>query len=670
MKLRINAFKITLVTDKGLYGTRALFDKGLNVIRAENTSGKSALMNGMLYALGLEILVGKRGKEATKPVMWSEGDYGGQRFKVQESFVEIEITNLSGEIVTIRRFVAGNRDYRLIEVIHGPKLTGMQESQYRIEPFYVGTEGAAQRERGFHHFLAEFLNLELPYVKRFKGEDVPLYVECIAPLMFIEQIRGWSGIQATLPQNFGIRNVAKLAVEYILGLEVIENEKLRIRISEEANQIREDWRVLREIMLNIASHVGGRLLKVPVNPTSILPEEPEIIISVNDREVISLDNLLVAKRLGITTSSNEGIISIPGYEHLEAKLNEKENTLFMAQSELSQLSSDINAEENELHKLRSRLEFIRTDIQRNRDIKRLRDYGFEKDLSLIHGKCPTCNQAIQDSLVPTDSAVMGIEENISFLKTEAEATRLLISSEEEHLFRLRGTEITKSKELANLRKTIRDLRSDLLVNQSYSVAAIREHIRIEEEIVELEQFRDEFEEQLVRIRDIAERWEKNRSMHSRLPKDYFSMNDKNKLNALSKCFSKNVQSFGYRSTGVADLRISEDNYRPVSDDFEVAYGASASDNIRMIWAYTLALLQVSLSHDGKHWGVLLFDEPEQQKMSEVSSDALYKEISKMQKEEFQVIIATSAPEGVTNRRVAEITHKLLEFGDKVLRPLE
>ncbi|MBA7675526.1 hypothetical protein ES703_83762 [subsurface metagenome] len=79
-----------------------------------------------------------------------------------------------------------------------------------MESFFVGLEGAAQRERGFHYFLADFLKLELPNVKRFKGEDVPLYVECVAPLMFIEQIRGWSGIQATLPQGFGIRNVVGL----------------------------------------------------------------------------------------------------------------------------------------------------------------------------------------------------------------------------------------------------------------------------------------------------------------------------------------------------------------------------------------------------------------------------------------------------------------------------
>ncbi|MGD0953093.1 MAG: hypothetical protein ABR985_12000 [Methanotrichaceae archaeon] len=419
-------------------------------------------MNGMLYALGLEVLVGKRGKKATKPVLWSKGNCEGMTFNVLESFVEIEISNASGKVVTIRRYVAGNRNDHLIEVVHGPILTESQKNQYRVDAFYVGVEGAAQREKGFHHFLAEFLELELPYVKRFKGDEVPLYVECIAPLMFIEQIRGWSGIQATLPQSFGIRNVAKLAVEYILGLDVIENEKRRIQVSEEATQIREDWRGMREIMSLIASQVGGRLVGVLANPVSVFPEEPKIVISNNGDKITVLDELLVSKRSQlIGYPSNEPTLVTRG-ESLEAKLKEQETQLFVAQADLSQLRSDIHAEEGELQKLQKRFDFIRADIQRNKDIKRLRDFGVETGLSLIEGKCPTCNQTIQDSLVPTESAVMGIEENISFLQTEAEAVRLLMSSEEERLPRLRGVEATKSQTVANLRSTIRDLRSDLL----------------------------------------------------------------------------------------------------------------------------------------------------------------------------------------------------------------
>lgn len=670
MKLHINAFKITLETNRGPYGATVMFDRGLNVIRAENTSGKSAIMNGMLYALGLEILVGKRGIEATKPVLSGTGDYGGQPFTVLESFVEIEIANASGKVVTVRRYVKGKVNTKLIKVIHGPVVTEMQENNYHVESFFVGIEGAAQREKGFHNFLAEFLELELPYVKRFKGEEVPLYVECIAPLMFIEQIRGWSGIQATLPQSFGIRNVAKLAVEYILGLDVIENEKRRIQISEEANRIREEWRGIWELMSQNASQVGGRLMNVPVRPIAVIPDGPWIAISRDGKELISLDDLIVAKRSKLIESSSGETMGAFETNDLETKLDSQENALLVAQAELSQLRSDLLAEEEELRKLKDRFDFIDSDIQRNKDIKRLLDYGVETEISLIQNMCPTCNQNIEDSLIPTGSVVMGVEENINFLKAEAQAVKLLISSEEERLTHLQFSKAGKSKTVANLRATIRDLRTDLLKNEDLSISAIREQIYLEEEITKLEQLRDEFEQQIDRLKDAADQWQKNRAMHSELPDEYFSETDKGKLVALSKYFAKDAERFGYRSTVITKLHISKDNYRPVSDDFEVAFGASASDNIRLIWAYTLALFKVSSSHNGKHWGVLLYDEPEQQKMKEASSDALYTQISEMQPEEFQVIIATSASVDLTRKRLEKLPHNLLEFDEKVIRPIQ
>ena len=131
-----------------------------------------------------------------------------------------------------------------------------------------------------------------------------------------------------------------------------------------------------------------------------------------------------------------------------------------------------------------------------------------------------------------------------------------------------------------------------------------------------------------------------------------------------------MASFGYRSTSRTRLHISPDNYRPVCDDFEVSFGASASDNIRLIWAYTLALLSVSLTHTGNHWGIVVFDEPEQQQMKEASADALYASIARIDRQAFQLIVATSADTSAVNRRLADLPHNLLEFGDKVIRPLK
>lgn len=668
MRLHINAFKVTLLTDKGPFGSLTHFDKGLNVIRAENTSGKSAILNGILYALGLEVLVGKRGIEAVKPVFWGNGDFNGTSFNVLESFVEIELTNGSGEVVTIRRYVRSEKDTRLIEVSRG-EIDYSAERPRVVEPYFVGIEGAAQREKGFHHFLAEFLELELPLVKRFKGDDVPLYVECIAPLMFIEQIHGWSGIQATLPQSYGIRNVAKVAVEYILKLDVIENEKRRIQISEEANEIREEWRGIRDAMSHVAHQCAGRLMNVPPGPVVFVDAEPWIAIPDDSGTVCTLNELLVSKRALVRKAPEQDAVDGPNYEELKEKLEQKEQELLTTQAELSQLRFELRAEEAELYSLRSRLDFVTNDIQRNKDIKRLRDFGFQAKMSVAEARCPTCNQPIQDSLVPTESAVMEIEDNIGLLSTETEAIRLLIAAGEERLALLTGKKMKVSENLTRLHLVVRDLRSDIVGNQNASVAEIREQIYVEEEVSRLEGLKDEFEEHVISLREVAKRWEGNRARYAELPSEYYSDVDKEKLEALSEKFALNVEQFGYRSTGVSRLRISEDNYRPVCDEFEVAFGASASDNIRLIWAYTLSLFEVSLVHGGNHWGLIVFDEPEQQKMKETSSDALYSKIAQIKQSEIQVIIATSAPEEVTVKRLQNLPHRLIEYGDKVIRPI-
>ena len=81
-------------------------------------------------------------------------------------------------------------------------------------------------------------------------------------------------------------------------------------------------------------------------------------------------------------------------------------------------------------------------------------------------------------------------------------------------------------------------------------------------------------------------------------------------------------------------------------------------------------MQTSLAHSGNHWGFVVFDEPEQQKMQDASSDALYAAVGAMQPQDAQTIVATSAAADDVAQRLANIPHRLIEFGDKVIRPVQ
>lgn len=670
MKLRFNAVRVHLLTSEGPFGARVEFQDGLNVIRAENTSGKSALVNAMLYALGLEVLVGKRGREALKPVLWSDGDYNDIPFSVNSSQVELEIANPKGKSITVRRYIAGERNSSLVEIVDGPLLTRPHEGPFGVEAYFVGVEGAAQRERGFHTYLASFLELDLPLVQRYHGEDVPLYMECIAPLLFIEQIRGWSGIQATLPQGFGIRSVAKLAVEYILALDAIENEKRRADLAADAAGIREDWHCIRADMARIAGSLGGTLVNVPVQPTAAPLDIPWIRVQEGTSEESSLEELLERKRHDLELLLHTDMQSPVSNEKLESELRQKEKDLFLAQAGLAQLRSDLHIERQEHQQLEQRYQSVKTEIRRNQDTKRLQDYGADIGLQVARNVCPTCSQPIHDALTPDSSAVLGIEGNIALLRGEAEAIKVLLASAERQVARLEGLETMNTHNVAALRMSVRDLRSDLVETQAHSISTIRQIVREQETVGQMEKSLEAFLTQVSLLDDTRELWIRNRNSLALLPGDYFSKQDHRKLDDLSRRFDENVKAFGYRSTGVSRLHISEDSYRPVCDDFEISFAASASDNIRLIWSFALSLLQVSLAYDGKHWGVLIFDEPEQQKMQDASSDALYSAIGAMDQTRFQVIVATSASQETTLRRLEGLPHSLFEFGDKVIRPLQ
>ena len=59
------------------------------------------------------------------------------------------------------------------------------------------------------------------------------------------------------------------------------------------------------------------------------------------------------------------------------------------------------------------------------------------------------------------------------------------------------------------------------------------------------------------------------------------------------------------------------------------FDSSASDNIRAIWAYTLALLATSLEKQGNHPAVVLFDEPAQHSIDADDVIALFDAINEL-----------------------------------------
>src|SRR5690606_5937704 len=162
--LHINALRLEINTTNGLYGTTIPFKNGLNIIRANNTSGKSTVFQSILYALGFEELIGLKNDKTMQSVLKDVVIDGESNFQVIQSAISLELFN-GQEIITVKRSVVNEkRKPQLIDVTFGPQIT-ISDDSYELRQMYVHDKGAASDEiYGFHAFLEEFLNWKLPDV--------------------------------------------------------------------------------------------------------------------------------------------------------------------------------------------------------------------------------------------------------------------------------------------------------------------------------------------------------------------------------------------------------------------------------------------------------------------------------------------------------------------------
>jgi hypothetical protein len=219
--LRIRHLQIALATQAGPFGVEVHFTDGLNVLAAPNTSGKSTCVMSILYALGLEGMLGPSQSPPLPEAMWRRLTHDNEEVAVIESRVRLEVENHRKEFLTVERLVTGRpQDRQLIRGVLGPALTAPAET-YQRKDFYVRTGGAMQGESGFHRYLAEFVGYDLPKVPGAEKEPVPLYLECLFPYFFVDQITGWRDIKSRMPSYLRIPEMQKRSTEYILDLDIL-----------------------------------------------------------------------------------------------------------------------------------------------------------------------------------------------------------------------------------------------------------------------------------------------------------------------------------------------------------------------------------------------------------------------------------------------------------------
>lgn len=670
-KLTLKGLKINISTNDGTFGQCLLFQKGLNVIRAENTSGKTTIISSIIYALGVEaVLSAKQGNTVLKSVLKEKIDFENKTYNVLESYVLLEIENENKEIITIKRQIIGNQNSNLISVYFGNLITD-ENNQFKKEDFFLNQDGAAQRDKGFHRFLEKFMDIKLPFVPKYNDDkQIPLYIQTLIPLMFIEQVRGWSGIQATIPKIYGIEAVSNLTFEYLLNLDVMQNRLNRKEIKKELDKNKIEWNKISEYMESITKEYNCYLENFPSITVELKKEDyPNFVFDFESKKISSYQ-FLSLQREKLEKYNLNTTLKIENKE-LQNKIDLLNKEIIILNGKLRENTIELMKEKNDLKKYEVQISELGKSIKNYKDIRTIVKLGSDEKISLAEHKCPTCKSTLEDSLQKENFEPMDLETNIKFLESQIDAIDILIKSSNHRINKLNKLE----NEIKEIIKEKRDLLSSFTKDANYSSAisegTIREKINLENEIKKLEYLNEIYENCIQDLISITSLYKENKEKLEDLPQNDFSDKDIEKINKFGEQFLELLKSYGYSSiTKIHEIQITKNNYQPFLDGFDLTLESSASDNIRIIWAYSVALLYMTHWYKTNHFGFLIFDEPEQQRMKEASSEQLYKTLASVKISNMQSIVATSEDSVLLNQKVNSLKANILELGNKAIVPIE
>ncbi|WP_406092977.1 hypothetical protein [Kitasatospora purpeofusca] len=671
--LKLRHLRIRVETTGPACGADIPFGDGLNILRADNSSGKSTCMQAIIYSLGLEGMLSAKRDVPLPHAMTDVIEVDGRDLRVVNSWVALEMENARGQVVTVRRSVKSDtKDRALIEEFDGPCLSRDRE-MIRSSDYFVRRPGAAQREQGFHFHLAEFIGWDIPRVSRMDGSEVPLYLECLFPYFFVEQKHGWSGIQARIPTHFMIRDVSKRAAEFVLALDEYQAVLQRQRLEAAAGVMEAEWRRSIDRMTGVAKADSVVLRGLPPRPVeSWQAVDPEAVIATSNGWV-GVDSELTRQRERFTYLV-QAPVATAGEDSaaLEARVNELQEMLAVVNNITSLAFEELQDSTSRRDGIELRVGALEEDLQRHKDAALLRRLG-SRHAAVISGDsfCPTCQQPLPDGFDIT-MAPMTPDESIDYIEQELRTFRAMRTD------MLRIIDVAQLKlsglreEGAVIRREIRAVKQSLIsADSTPSIASVTERVRLEDSISALEKVQEELFGTVEELKARSALWRANRANLKQLTQRERTPRDAAKVNALEASLRQQLHEYHFTSLAPESIEIAADTYRPTHEGFDLGFDLSASDMIRVIWAYLLAFLETSMHYEANHARLLVFDEPRQQETNRMSFAALLKRAATDGSGGAQIIFATSEEHDALTAMLDGFPHNLnsMPAGQKILRRL-
>jgi len=677
----IRGITLRAATAEGEFGFSHTFSANLTVVRAKNSSGKSTLFNSILYAMGMEELVGGRNEKVLPYAVKERFEYQDRHIEVISSETLLALENSQGRVVTLRRAIRdAQRDAKLIEVFEGARLGKSRDDFGDGKPTYLHDAGGAKRDEGFHRFLAQFLGFELPLVPTTNGGEGPLYLQTIFAALAVEQKRGWTDYIANVP-FYGIRDVRTRVVEFLLGLGVFETNAARNRLNIDSLEIDADWRRVVSQLRGALAPLGLELGALHGAPTAEFDESSFTLQKLSGDSAIPIADYVAQlhNEYGSLEAQADKYSKVSGTEAIEKIATAKDELqhLTMLYERALSATSERRASLRDFEEL---LAEGNEDLDKNKAARKLRELGANQGLKSASGICPTCSQPIDDTLLAgmVTGPQMDLDANIAYLDSQRRMLIRQIAGVKDTIQESEVKVAELAARLAAKRDVLVAMRGDVTSGATESKAIVRRQVQIESEVTSLQEAETKTTEALRQLKAISDRLLANQSARKKLPKETYTEDDYERIRLFQKHFRANAGSFGYESAPIRDIEISDDNLVPCLAQMElreirtdIKSDSSASDFVRLIWSYLLALHQTSATRDfkGNHPGVLMLDEPGQHSMAVDSQHALLKQLAS--ESGLQSIIAASFDENedVFKQATQGLTYEFIEWSGKLLQPL-
>lgn len=661
---KINKLKAEILSDKSenitdLYGFEFQFERGLNIIAGPNSRGKTTINTCIYYALGMEELLGAHNEKALDKALKEEftiksgEEEEGINYKVQSSKILLEIENDNNEIVFLERYITTTtEDIKTSNItVYNASLEDRDNENIQIQQniLFVNGRGNNEDPNSFYNWLSGFMNLELPLVSNSSRTDnySPLYLQTIFSALFIEQTKGWSDFFATMP-FFGITKAKEKIVEFLLRLNEIRLSTEKDVLNKEKNIITDDWKRKIKAFSYLEKQTSSTIVNVPEELTTDKSEIEKInvVFSTSENEKVTFNQFMAEKTEKVKELENRPISTIKeNREQTVLEFNKQKQEYFELKEYIEKFEGKLRIDKQQDFNLKNQLSIVDVEIKDHINLQKV----FSENIINEHGanQCPTCTQPVSTNLINTRNISipqLTLDENTNFLRSQKKIIQTSINSlietisEKEVLFTYFKNNL-RQKEIL-IKSISKDLISD---DRAFSESEIVRKLQLEREIEKLDDLKNSISDLKLELEALANKYHNNNIMINALGKS--EQEDENILSGFETKYKNFLFGFGYESNEKYQISINRKepfkyfpvykNHRNDNIPQSIRINSSASDFVRNIWAYTLALLQNGTNHPG----IIMFDEPGQHRTNLSSLKALFKTCSEIR--ERQTIIFTS-----------------------------